>query len=244
MRKFGGCWEVGRRPCLDSTGAISLSISPLIKTPMSFLKILVIGEVATGKTSLANRIVSNNFSENYRPTIGCEFGFKVLELKEETVRVQLWDLAGQDRLGGMSRLYCRDAHGVIVVCDITHAETIEKTVKWKGQVEEYVTGPDKTPIPMVLCVNKIDVAGEGAMTEEKLAEFVRENKFAAGFFTSAKSGLNADLALSTHATKILEKQATTPQLIDPRSTGAGQTLKLVRQSAEQTNPKTKKQGCC
>lgn len=212
---------------------------------MSFLKILVIGEVATGKTSLANRIVSNSFSENYRPTIGCEFGFKVLELKGETVRVQLWDLAGQDRLGGMSRLYCRDAHGVIVVCDITQPETIEKTVKWKGQVEEYVTSPDKSPVPMVLCVNKHDVAEGGAMTEEKLAAFVRENKFAAGFFTSAKTGENAELSLSTLATKVLEKQATQPVLIDPRGTGAGQALKLVRKNAEQTsNAKGKKQSCC
>lgn len=211
---------------------------------MSFLKILVIGEVATGKTSLANRIVSNAFSENYRPTIGCEFGFKVLEVKGETVRIQLWDLAGQDRLGGMSRLYCRDAHGVLVVCDITNPETITKTTKWKSQVEEYVTSPDKSPIPMVLCVNKHDLGADSAMTEEKLAEFVKENQFAGGFFTSAKTGLNAELAISTLAEKVLEKQAALPVLIDPRGTGAGQALKLVRQNADQTVKKTKKSGDC
>jgi GTPase SAR1 family protein len=47
---------------------------------MSFLKILVIGDVGTGKTSLVNRIVYNSFSEKYKATVGCEFGMKIMEI--------------------------------------------------------------------------------------------------------------------------------------------------------------------
>ena len=95
---------------------------------MSFHKILVIGDVAVGKTSLVNRVVYNSFSEKYKATIGCEFGLKMMTIDGEDVRIQLWDLAGQDRLGGISRLYCRDAHGALVVTDITREDTLEKAI--------------------------------------------------------------------------------------------------------------------
>lgn len=125
---------------------------------MSFLKILVIGDVSTGKTSLVNRIVYNSFSEKYKATIGCEFGLKIMEINGESIRVQLWDLAGQDRLGGISRLYCRDANGALVVSDVTREDTIEKAALWKSSVDDNVRQLDNTPIPMVLCLNKYDIA--------------------------------------------------------------------------------------
>lgn len=93
---------------------------------MSFFKVLVIGDVGVGKTSMVNRIVYNTFTEKYKATIGCEFGLKIIEINGEPVRVQLWDLAGQDRLGGISRLYCRDANGALVVTDATREGTLEQ----------------------------------------------------------------------------------------------------------------------
>lgn len=57
-------------------------------------KILVIGDLGVGKTSIIKRYVHQNFSPNYRATIGVDFALKVLNLEQETVRLQLWDIAG------------------------------------------------------------------------------------------------------------------------------------------------------
>uniref|UniRef100_A0A8C1J235 RAB38, member RAS oncogene family n=1 Tax=Cyprinus carpio TaxID=7962 RepID=A0A8C1J235_CYPCA len=57
-------------------------------------KILVIGDLGVGKTSIIKRYVHQNFSPNYRATIGVDFALKVLNLDQETVRLQLWDIAG------------------------------------------------------------------------------------------------------------------------------------------------------
>ena len=46
-------------------------------------KVLVIGDANSGKTSLVNRAVNNTFSDNYKVTIQCEFGTKVLELDNQ-----------------------------------------------------------------------------------------------------------------------------------------------------------------
>lgn len=59
-------------------------------------KILVIGELGTGKTSFIKRYVHQFFSQNYRATIGVDFALKVLNWDQNTIiRLQLWDIAGE-----------------------------------------------------------------------------------------------------------------------------------------------------
>lgn len=63
----------------------------------SDLKIIVIGTSGTGKTSFVNKWTKNIFSDTYKATIVSEFGFKIFEQEGKLYRIQLWDLAGQDK---------------------------------------------------------------------------------------------------------------------------------------------------
>lgn len=163
---------------------------------MSFFKILVVGEVATGKSSLVSRLVQNTFQDSYKATIGCEFGFKLITLEGQPVRIQLWDLAGQDRLGGISRLYCRDANGVLVVCDATKPETMQLAAKWREKVDENIRLPDEQPIPAVLCVNKSDLVSNSERKQAEVAQDAVSHGFEHNYLTSAKTGHNVEQALN------------------------------------------------
>ena len=83
-------------------------------------KVIVIGEVATGKSALIKRYVHNFFGSkaNYRATLGVDFQLKILKFNQDLdVRLQLWDIAGQERFSSMTRAYYKGAVGAVVVFD-------------------------------------------------------------------------------------------------------------------------------
>lgn len=58
------------------------------------LKIVVIGNAGTGKTSFVNKWTKNKFSEDYKATVISDYGFKILDIEGQIYRIQIWDLAG------------------------------------------------------------------------------------------------------------------------------------------------------
>ena len=92
----------------------------------SDLKIIVIGNSGTGKTSFVNRWTKNIFSDTYKATIVSEFGFKKFEADGKLYRIQLWDLAGQDKNAMVTKIFAKDSHGCIVMADATNLPTREE----------------------------------------------------------------------------------------------------------------------
>ena len=92
----------------------------------SDLKIIVIGTSGTGKTSFVNKWTKNQFSDTYKATIVSEFGFKIFEENGKLYRIQLWDLAGQDKNAMVTKIFAKDAHGCVVMSDATNSQTREE----------------------------------------------------------------------------------------------------------------------
>jgi small GTP-binding protein len=57
-------------------------------------KIIVIGDIATGKTSLIQRYVREAIPANYKPTLGVDFATKIVTFDDTLIRLQFWDISG------------------------------------------------------------------------------------------------------------------------------------------------------
>ncbi|CAH2225563.1 ras-related Rab-38 [Pelobates cultripes] len=159
-------------------------------------KILVIGDLGVGKTSIIKRYVHQNFSPHYRATIGVDFALKVLSWDSDTVvRLQLWDIAGQERFGNMTRVYYREAVGAFIVFDVTRPATFEAVTKWKEDLDSKLTLSNGTPVSAVLLANKCDQGKDGLKNNGiKLDQFCKEHGFVGWYETSAKENINIDEA--------------------------------------------------
>ncbi|XP_016323102.1 ras-related protein Rab-38 [Sinocyclocheilus anshuiensis] len=181
------------------------------------LKVLVIGDLGVGKTSIIKRYVHQIFSQHYRATIGVDFALKVLHWDSQTVvRLQLWDIAGQERYGNMTRVYYREAVGAFIVFDVTRASTFDAVLKWKDDLDLKVTLSNGKPVPAVLLANKSDQSREGLRSQiPKLDTFCKENGFVGWFETSAKENTNIEAAAKCLVDHILAHEENITSNTDP-----------------------------
>lgn len=125
------------------------------------LQVLVVGNSGVGKTSIIKRYAHNLFSDKYAPTIGVDFALKALTTgigeNESVVRLQLWDIAGQEQFGAMTRVYYKGAVGAFVVFDLSVKDDGISIQGWKKDIDEKVRLSNGDNIPVVLLANKCDI---------------------------------------------------------------------------------------
>nr|MDO8117436.1 Rab family GTPase [Candidatus Sigynarchaeota archaeon] len=169
------------------------------------LKLLLIGDAGTGKTTLAHRFMTGLFKQN-KLTLGVQFHVKKIFLtldddpKQYQAKLQIWDFAGEARFRFFLPSYCRGAHGGMFLYDITSRESLNHAGEWISLVKEN-TGN----IPMLLVGAKLDLEEQRQVSKEEGMEFARKNGFAGFVETSSKTGVNVEISFET-LSKIMFKR--------------------------------------
>ncbi|XP_015736168.1 ras-related protein Rab-34 isoform X2 [Coturnix japonica] len=102
------------------TGTVGFKIS----------KIIVVGDLAVGKTCLINRFCKDAFDKNYKATIGVDFEMERFEVLGVPFSLQLWDTAGQERFKCIASTYYRGAQAIVIVFDVNDMASLEHTRQW------------------------------------------------------------------------------------------------------------------
>ncbi|XP_060069570.1 ras-related protein Rab-19-like [Ylistrum balloti] len=168
-------------------------------------KIILIGDINVGKTSIVKRFRDGTFDDNYRTTIGVDFAIRTLDIDNKQVKMQIWDTSGQERFRSITTSYFRNAHGIIVVYDITNKTSLEVAERWLIDVKR-VCGD--TPVNL-LVGNKSDLTDRRQVTIQDSQTFATKHGMIGPIETSAKTSANINQAFYSIAQKLVEGNGAT-----------------------------------
>lgn len=116
------------------------------------LKVVVAGDGNVGKTSLIRRFCEGKFEQTRVATIGVDFQTQTVELPGQTVKLSIWDMAGQDRFQVVRSGFYRGSRAAALVYDVTEPESLASLARWRDEIFEAVEQQ-----PFVVVGNKIDL---------------------------------------------------------------------------------------
>jgi Ras-related protein Rab-1A len=132
--------------------------------PLEFYKLIIIGDTEVGKTTIITSYTTGATPETTRSTIGAALTNKSVELDDGTIiKLQIWDTAGQEKFKGLIPLYLRNAHGAIIVADVTAID--ESYIPALNEyVNEVISGASES-VQIIILLNKVDLDYDKAKIE-------------------------------------------------------------------------------
>ncbi|XP_050607635.1 ras-related protein Rab-17 isoform X3 [Macaca thibetana thibetana] len=167
--------------------------------PRAF-KLVLLGSGSVGKSSLALRYVKNDF-KNILPTVGCAFFTKVVDVGTASLKLEIWDTAGQEKYHSVCHLYFRGANAALLVYDITRKDSFLKAQQWLKDLEKELH-PEE--VLVMLVGNKTDLSEEREVTFQEGKEFAESQKLLF-METSAKLNYQVSEVFSAVAQELLQR---------------------------------------
>ncbi len=151
-------------------------------------KILLLGDASVGKTSFTKRYCYNIFNPSERLTIGVDFHVKTIELNDKRIKLQLWDVGGEERFRFLLPTYCLGANAAFLLYDITRPSTLDNISEWITIVKQ-----KGGPIPIMLVGSKLDLEKSQRQVQRDYGIQIAEKNDMASFVEiSAKENANVD----------------------------------------------------
>ena len=152
-----------------------------------FAKVEIIGDVKVGKSTILSRITKDTFREEYSPTVGYEFSTYLIKVNNIVLKMQLWDMCGDENYRSvLFNLYRNTVVGILVY-SVCSRESF-------NNLETWITNLKKCALPwskLILLGNKCDDEEKREVTYEEGKKIC--DKYDLLFFmeVSAKEGFNS-----------------------------------------------------
>ena len=115
-------------------------------------KIAMLGDCNVGKSSLISREVYGDYLELYQPTVAVGYSSKKLNYDNKKIKLNVWDLSGDNRFRTILKTYLKHVRAVIIVYDVTNINSFNNVKQWIELVKSVQTNN----VNFVLLANKID----------------------------------------------------------------------------------------
>jgi len=197
-------------------------------------KIILVGDVGVGKTSLILNYAEGVCDPATLTTVSFDFKPKEITVGKKTHTLHIWDTAGQERFGTITSSIYRKAKGVAYVYDVSREETFTNLKMWMEEVTRKYNEVQTTNT--VIVGNKCDLPAKVPL--DVVQKFATDHK-ATLIMTSAKTGENIEAIFSTLAKGFeTEKGGSSTEQGPTRIRGDTASPAIVR------DKKPKKTGIC
>lgn len=150
--------------------------------------------------------MGQSFIANHLSTIGADFSVDEVNIDEDIVELQIWDIAGEADLDRIRKLFFDGAKGSFCVFDLTNSESFENLPRWINHLNK---NNREGIVPLMILGNKVDLKDERVVSEKDINKYIKRlnksHEYDVIYFeTSAKTGENVDEAFSTFAKQLKE----------------------------------------
>lgn len=153
---------------------------------MRKLKIVLIGDTEVGKTCIDSRIFDDTYNDFSQNTIAVSYHSKIVSSSSgDTVQLQLWDTAGQEKFHSITPSYLRQADVALYIYDITKQESFSHLNRWN----ELVVQNAPKSIKIILVGNKCERTKDRQVSKDEAKRFASSINAVHYTETSAKENV-------------------------------------------------------
>ncbi len=158
------------------------------------LKIVLLGDMAVGKSSYILRLNNNKFFNFMDSTIGAAFSTKLMEKDGKRLKIEFWDTAGQERYKSLISMYYKNADAALIFYDINRIDTLNNAINLIDALKK--RGPIN--IRYILIGNKYDMLEKDSINIDTVKSKLEEtnNKNVEHIYTSAKTDYNIEYSVN------------------------------------------------
>jgi len=165
-----------------------------------FAKVNIIGDAKVGKSTIISRLIKDKFKEEYSPTSGYEFSTYLIKVNNMVLKMQLWDMCGDENYrSALFNLYRNTVVGILVY-SVCSRESFNNLETWITNLKKYALPWSK----LILLGNKCDDEDKREVTYEEGKKI--SEKYNLFFFmeVSAKEGFKSPNFLELAAISLYE----------------------------------------
>ena len=203
-------------------------------------KVALIGDSATGKTSILLRFIDDYFTEDTKSTIGVDFKIVSLLLEPKIyAKMQIWDTCGSERFKSLTSSFIKTCSAFILVFDLTRTSTFQNIEHWIRTIKE-----NTSPKFLILIGNKSDLVEQRALNKDFILEYCQKH-----FFNyleiSAKNNSNIEIMFKEVAYQLYMdiKKKENANLKSQGKQGNFTNISNIQVQLESEDQK-QKNGCC
>ena len=149
--------------------------------------------------------MKNQFSLQYKATIGADFLSKQIQKGDNLINLLLWDTVGSEKYHSITSKFYKDSEACILVFDLTNSTSFENVETWRKEFLEFLNPPEGDKYPFLLLGNKSDLKDIIQVKDKVVEQYCNTHNNMPYFTCSAQSGENVEEAFALAADFAFER---------------------------------------